>query len=364
MDLKILISAPTDQDVACKKVMETISSLNKIMEPHGHSLKAVHWKDNIASGRADRAQTVINSQVEDCNALIVILGSRVGSPTGEFASGTIEEFFNFLEKNPKSGIEFDVHVLFNDIGEKSIYEIDPEQLKAVQDFRNSLNGLGVNFNQFSTYETLQELASLGLSTLIAKEKPFHDDSENDPLHEFDELGFDDAMEIANTALTEATQNLNEIGSCVSSITDDLARVNKIHDSDNTDTKQHINNISDVLNSLASKLSPLAESFKKNINHAYSHQNLAVNIAIEDFDSSETKTELIILRDAITSAMSSTTEFLDSTIATRDTIQNIPRRTSKLIKSKKRAVSVYNGLIATVEASVKDFLALANTLPSD
>lgn len=77
-----------------------------------------------------RPQESINKQIVlKSDLLICIFGARLGAPTGNEMSGSIEEINEHLK------VGKDVMVFFKNSGS---YDIDPDQLKKVRDYQNSI----------------------------------------------------------------------------------------------------------------------------------------------------------------------------------------------------------------------------------
>ena len=219
MDIKVLISAPSDQKKQVQKTQQSLDALNKILGPHGHALRVTHWQTNISTGQGERAQDVINDQINDCDVLVAIFGDRIGTPTGEFVSGTVEEVEQFLSRRKDREVRFDVHVFFNR-SKIDPYNVDTDQLRSVQEFRRSMNMKGVNFGEFSSNQELSEMVQLGVSTFIARSPEIAEESTGDAsiMQEFDELGFDDAIELA-------TADMNEVANSMIQLTSDIENWN-------------------------------------------------------------------------------------------------------------------------------------------
>lgn len=100
-------------------------------------LLPVGWDTHSAPSMYDSAQAVINSQVlERCDLLIGVFWTRLGTPTGEFASGTIEEIERHIACGKPTMIYFSNAPVVPD-------SIDQEQYSALSNFRESLKSRGL-----------------------------------------------------------------------------------------------------------------------------------------------------------------------------------------------------------------------------
>jgi hypothetical protein len=91
--IRILISSPGDVAKECEVVTECIYAWNAAhFETTGIMLQPVRWETHTYPASGDRPQALINRQiVEGGDCLIGIFGARLGTPTGDALSGTIEE---------------------------------------------------------------------------------------------------------------------------------------------------------------------------------------------------------------------------------------------------------------------------------
>lgn len=65
-------------------------------------LSTLYWKDDVSLEYGDRPQEIINNQiVRSADFIIAIFGEKIGSDTGKFRSGTIEEINEIIKKSSK-----------------------------------------------------------------------------------------------------------------------------------------------------------------------------------------------------------------------------------------------------------------------
>lgn len=89
----VMIASPSD--VASERLIasEVIYEWNAVhSEEKSMVLLPVKWESHTSPEIGDRAQAIINEQTVDrCDLLVGIFGTRLGTDTGEYPSGTIEE---------------------------------------------------------------------------------------------------------------------------------------------------------------------------------------------------------------------------------------------------------------------------------
>ena len=359
-----MISAPGDQGAAVEVAQEAIKDLDDLVHVQGHSLKAFHWKSNISGGRSERAQDVINDQTDNCDAIIVIIGTRLGTETGDYLSGTVEELVRHTSRRRTLGPTYDVLVFFNNTAAVDPLSIDAEQLSRVQEFRDSLNSMGIDYRQYSDSVALRKMIQLGLTNLIARQKPQSGPDSIDSLEEFEEIGFDDAMEITNEKMRCAAQSVKNISTSMSVATAKLGSAGEMMSSGTADESSRtvLDLVATILKDQALELAPIIEDLKTNLSSAYAHMSVALTIAVEDLDMSGDNSEFFELEGAVGDASKSMSEFLATTISTRSTISKMPRRTTKLNQSKRYLLAVYDTMNSVVEGAISDFESLRGQFP--
>ncbi len=104
--LNVMIASPSDVLEERKIVRDAIYEWNATLSKQfGIMLNPVGWEHNVAPQMGNRPQEIINKSIlNDSDILIGIFWTRLGSPTGEYASGTVEEISKHCEKNKLASI--------------------------------------------------------------------------------------------------------------------------------------------------------------------------------------------------------------------------------------------------------------------
>src|SRR5690348_1735150 len=99
--LQVLIASPSDVAAERQSLPIAIYEWNSLnAEAMGTVLLPVLWETHSTPEMGDRAQALVNRQVVDgCDILIGLFWTRLGSPTGDAESGTVEEIERFLATN-------------------------------------------------------------------------------------------------------------------------------------------------------------------------------------------------------------------------------------------------------------------------
>jgi len=100
-------------------------------------LLPIGWDTHSSPSMADTAQATINSHVlQHADLRIAIFWTRLGTPTGEFASGTVEEVERHISSGKPAMIYFSSAPVAPD-------SIDQAQYRALVEFRESLKRRGL-----------------------------------------------------------------------------------------------------------------------------------------------------------------------------------------------------------------------------
>src|ERR1043166_7446736 len=143
--LPVMIASPGDvldeRDIA-REVVHTWNYVNSlttkvVLIPAG-------WETHASPEMGARPQQIINSRVlKDCDILVGVFWTRIGSPTGTSESGTVEE----IEEHVKAGKPALIYFSSKPVVPESI---DPAQFAAVQAFKNKCKSEGL----FGTFDDL------------------------------------------------------------------------------------------------------------------------------------------------------------------------------------------------------------------
>jgi len=97
----VMIASPSDVTVERTIIREIISEWNSVNSNHRQVvLLPIGWESHSSPEMGDRPQAIINKQVlKDADLLIGVFWTRIGTATGEYDSGTIEE----IEEHIKAG---------------------------------------------------------------------------------------------------------------------------------------------------------------------------------------------------------------------------------------------------------------------
>ncbi len=145
--IKVFIASPGDLAEERELFPLILGQLNEIKaEGIAVQLKPLGWEDTLPGW--GRPQELINDDVRQCDIFVMMLWKRWGTPSGEFDSGTEEEFTIAYETFKKAGSPY-LLLYFRSVPQAMM--ADPgEQLKKVLKFRAMIEEQRIGL--FRTYD--------------------------------------------------------------------------------------------------------------------------------------------------------------------------------------------------------------------
>lgn len=145
--LKVMIASPGDVAAERQTVRDVITEWNHIhSEDRGLVLMPIGWETHSAPTMGDRPQAIINKQVlANCDLLVAVFWTRIGSPTGVAVSGTVEEIREHLNAGKPAMIYFSSAPVRPD-------SVDEKQYAALKEFKQEIYKTGL----VESYDSLGE----------------------------------------------------------------------------------------------------------------------------------------------------------------------------------------------------------------
>jgi nucleoside 2-deoxyribosyltransferase len=144
----VMVGSPSDIAGALSVVREALARWNVMhSEEKGVVLLPLSWQTHSSPELGSPAQAVINRQlISRSDLLIAVFWTRLGTPTGEADSGTIDEILKHIEQGKPVVLYFcERDVPFN--------QLDQDQHAKLKEFRSKVEGL---YDTFKTDEELRE----------------------------------------------------------------------------------------------------------------------------------------------------------------------------------------------------------------
>ncbi|MDP8927145.1 MAG: DUF4062 domain-containing protein [Actinomycetota bacterium] len=145
---RVLIASPGDTGEARKVLQEAIEAWNSLhAEDTGLVLLSVLWERDAWPKMGDHPQSIINRQLVDQSDLLIgTFWTRLGTPTPNADSGTVEEIKLFIEAGKPVLLYFCDQPVHPE-------SVDPAEYARLVRFRDSLKDSGL----YDTYGSTEEL---------------------------------------------------------------------------------------------------------------------------------------------------------------------------------------------------------------
>jgi hypothetical protein len=162
--LEVVIASPSDVEVErdiCESVLHEQNTIrsksdNIILQPR-------RWESSVHSEVGKSPQDSINTQIiKDADILIAIFWSRIGSPTGQYESGTVEEIKEHASKGKPALLFFSKKAIEQE-------KIDTEQLNGLNSFKDWCKSNSI-FIEYVSDEDFRHKLHRNIELLIVKRK--------------------------------------------------------------------------------------------------------------------------------------------------------------------------------------------------
>lgn len=145
--INVMIASPSDVATERQNIRDIINTWNAM---HAQDRQLVllpcAWETHASPAMGDRAQAIINKQLlKECDLLVAVFWTRLGSPTGKSLSGTVEEINEHVAAGKPAMIYFSDAPVRPD-------SVDDAQYKALRAFREDCKRRGL----IETYSSLEE----------------------------------------------------------------------------------------------------------------------------------------------------------------------------------------------------------------
>jgi hypothetical protein len=144
--LRVMIASPSDIDserVAIRDILYEWNATNS--EKHKVVLLPISWETHSAPEMGNSPQEIINRQLQlkDWDLLVGVFGTRIGTPTDKYASGSVEEIEKHIEAKKPAMLYF---------SSKNGPITDQDQYSELTKLKKSLKNEGL----YETYSDLDE----------------------------------------------------------------------------------------------------------------------------------------------------------------------------------------------------------------
>lgn len=163
---KIFLASPSDVAKERRVARDTINEWNELhSEKAGIILQAIGWETHSYPSTGDRAQSVLNKQIlKDADFLIGMFWTRIGTPTGDHESGTLEEIQEHIDAGKPAMICFSNEPV-------QMASVEQEQYNKLMTFKEECLGKSLVF-VYDTTEAFKATINNSLVLRANKEDPF------------------------------------------------------------------------------------------------------------------------------------------------------------------------------------------------
>lgn len=129
--ISVMIASPADVFDQREIVREVVNSWNFVnSQSRKLIIMPVAWETHLAPDLGGRPQAIINKKVlDECDLLVGIFWTRLGTPTGEAESGTVEEIKRHIDAGKPAMVYFSNAPVAPE-------SINPQQYASVQEFKS------------------------------------------------------------------------------------------------------------------------------------------------------------------------------------------------------------------------------------
>lgn len=163
--VQVMIASPGDVVAEREAIREIIAEWNVChARRSGLVLLPVGWETHSSPMMGARPQATINEQVlKDCDILIAAFWTRLGSPTGVAASGTVEEINEHLAAGKRAMLYFSTAPV-------RLESVDDNQYKLLLAFKSDCLAKGL-IEEYDSIVNFREKVRRHLSLMIDEEFP-------------------------------------------------------------------------------------------------------------------------------------------------------------------------------------------------
>lgn len=372
--IKAFISSPGDVAEERNLVEDVIRELNQTWSNTlGVRIEPLRWETHAYPDIDAEPQAVINRQLgDDYDVFIGIMWGRFGTSTKSFESGSEEEFNKAHKIYQSKARRLWIMVYFKDAG-ISPSQVDTDQLKSINHFRNGLGNEGVLYWKFKSKDEFEQLTRLHLSRVVqewisknklALKKTEYGlentqvTSEKEPVETL-ELGYFDFIEISQDSLQKLLEVFGRITSYMTDLTakalSRTAEFSKIATMPNGPqklqmAKRNTDFTAQDLEEFSKRFDLELPIFKAHFESLiHSLTNMAV---LENQFAQQPKESLEIAANAAHELIDSITEGRGGFRSFRQSIESLPKLSARLNASKRQVVGVMDRFLANMDSSMR------------
>lgn len=163
--IKVMIASPGDVAEERAIAQAVIHEWNAVNSADRRTvLLPVAWETHAAPAMGERAQEIINKQLlRDADLLIAVFWTRIGTPTGDHPSGSVEEVREHIRSGKPAMLYFSAAPVRPD-------SVDPAQFEALKAFKAECRSQGL-VEEFESPAQFREKLSRQLAQTVIQRFP-------------------------------------------------------------------------------------------------------------------------------------------------------------------------------------------------
>lgn len=162
LEYRCLLISPGDVRAERESLTELIGGWNaQIGQALGARVELVKWESHATPDMSGHPQAVINAQLlQDCDFAVAVFWTRLGTPTAEYESGSIEEIYRLLEKGAHVLVYFNTSPIPQEA-------LSDDQFGRLQEVKKRFEREGL-LGRYSDIANLREQVQLHLTSVVAE----------------------------------------------------------------------------------------------------------------------------------------------------------------------------------------------------
>lgn len=166
---RVLVASPGDVGEERNLIPEIVNEWNAVNAVNTKFiLMPIKWETHSAPLLGDRPQAIINEQlVKDCDLLVGVFWTRIGTNTGISVSGTAEEIEQFVDLKKPVMLYFSQSPVDPD-------KIEIDQFSTLRTFKEKMRLKGLTETYYNTSDFRQKFSrqlSINIGNIIISDKP-------------------------------------------------------------------------------------------------------------------------------------------------------------------------------------------------
>ncbi len=360
----VFVSSPSDLEDERSRLNEVIQEFNITWSRNfGIRLDLIRWETHGYPGIGKDPQDVLNQELpDDFDIFVGLMWGRFGTETERAGSGTEEEFHRTLKRYRKDPNGVKIMFYFKD-APISPSDIDPDQLKKVNEFRASLGSKGSLFWEFKDLDQFEQLLRQHLSRQVQEfaRSQSQEDVPSTPSQnrsggdtkggETNDLGFLDYIDKAEedfSVLTEITSRIVEqvetLGKNMNKRTEEInaTLIQTQGQMSRSKSRSLIDHAATDMNHFVSSMAKELPLFRETLERG---ADAVVQIALISIEFvSEDKTQIREMQGELYTLLPNLKNAFDNLELLKNSVEALPRMTSNLNRAKRETVEILDKLL--------------------